>query len=111
MSLLIVETVCTETSASREAGRATLYSSNAHAARGALVLRACLKIGHVVSNGAEVVGANVTEVLVSDRQATPIVSSRALARQALESFGKSCAYVEQHYARATGVSAAFDWQN
>ena len=77
----------------------------------ALVLRACLKIGHVVSNGAEVVGANVTEVLVSDRQATPIVSSRALARQALESFGKSCAYVEQHYARATGVSAAFDWQN
>ena len=41
MSLLIVETVCTETSASREAGRATLYSSNAHAARGALVLRAC----------------------------------------------------------------------
>ena len=76
-----------------------------------VVVRACLQVATVLEERHDEEEDALTEVLVSDRQIVPKVSSMKQAREARRLFVLSCCYLEQNYFPATGQPADFNWKH
>lgn len=75
-----------------------------------VILRACLQMAKVLEARHDAEHDALTEVLVSDHQISPKVSSKKPAREANRLCELSCRYLEQNNFPATGQPAAFNWK-